>query len=158
MKICAGWSSRSQCSRPGFMVSHGSPHKTPWVPKIESSEGYCLGIFQAFLGFPGSSDSKEFACNVRDLGSILGLGWSPGEGNGNPLRYSWQKSYSKQLRRKEDFFGSPKLTAENEGKKKRASRNASESLSSASSYLVLLPLLCSSLYCPSVAFHWVVGI
>ena len=28
------------------------------------------------------------ACNVRDLGSIPGLGRSPGEGNGNPLQYS----------------------------------------------------------------------
>ena len=26
-----------------------------------------------FLDFPGSSDSKESACNVGDLGSILGL-------------------------------------------------------------------------------------
>ena len=31
------------------------------------------------------SDSKESACNVRDLGSILELGKSPGEENGNPL-------------------------------------------------------------------------
>ena len=28
------------------------------------------------------------ACNVGDLGSILGLGRSPGERNGNPLQYS----------------------------------------------------------------------
>ena len=28
------------------------------------------------------------ACNVGDLGSIPGLGKSPGEGNGNPLQYS----------------------------------------------------------------------
>ena len=27
-------------------------------------------------------------CNVGDLGSIPGLGRSPGEGNGNPLQYS----------------------------------------------------------------------
>ena len=39
------------------------------------------------LGFPGGSDGKESACNVGDLGSIPGLGRSPGEGNGNPLRY-----------------------------------------------------------------------
>ena len=40
------------------------------------------------LGFPSSSDSKESACNAGDLGSIPGLGRSPGEGNGNPLQYS----------------------------------------------------------------------
>ena len=39
-------------------------------------------------GFPGGSDGKESACNVGDLGSIPGLGRSPGEGNGNPLHYS----------------------------------------------------------------------
>ena len=37
-------------------------------------------------GFLSSSDSKESACNVRDPGSIPGLGRSPGEGNGNPLQ------------------------------------------------------------------------
>ena len=33
-----------------------------------------------FLGFPGGSDSKEFTCNARGLGSVPGLGRSPGEG------------------------------------------------------------------------------
>ena len=40
------------------------------------------------LGFPGGSDSKASAHNAGDLGSIPGSGWSPGEGNGNPLQYS----------------------------------------------------------------------
>ena len=40
------------------------------------------------LGFPGGSDSKVYACNAGDPGSIPGLGSSPGEGNGNPLQYS----------------------------------------------------------------------
>ena len=39
------------------------------------------------MGFPGGSDGKESACNAGDLGSILGLGRFPGEGNGNPLQY-----------------------------------------------------------------------
>ena len=38
--------------------------------------------------FPGSSDSKASACNAGDLGLIPESGRSPGEGNGNPLRYS----------------------------------------------------------------------
>jgi len=37
---------------------------------------------------PGGSDSKASAYNAGDLGSIPGLGRSPGEGNGNPLQYS----------------------------------------------------------------------
>ena len=40
------------------------------------------------LGFPGGSVSKESACNVGDLGSIPGLGRSPGGGQGNPSQYS----------------------------------------------------------------------
>ena len=30
---------------------------------------------------------EESACSAGDLGSIPGLGKSPGEGNGNPLQY-----------------------------------------------------------------------
>ena len=41
-----------------------------------------------FLGLPGSSDGKESACNVGDLGSTPGLERSPGGENGNPLQYS----------------------------------------------------------------------
>ena len=41
------------------------------------------------LGFPGGSDGKESACNAGDLGSIPGSGRSLGEGNGNPLQYSY---------------------------------------------------------------------
>ena len=32
--------------------------------------------------FPGGSDGKNSACRIGDLGSIPGLGRSPGEGNG----------------------------------------------------------------------------
>ena len=39
-------------------------------------------------GFPDGSDGKESACNAGDLGSIPGLGRSPGGGHGNPLHYS----------------------------------------------------------------------
>ena len=39
------------------------------------------------MGFPGGSEVKASACNVGDLGLIPGLGRSPGEGNGNPLKY-----------------------------------------------------------------------
>ena len=45
-------------------------------------------MFITYLGFHGGSGGKESACNVRDLGSIPGLGRSPGEGNSFPLQYS----------------------------------------------------------------------
>ena len=38
---------------------------------------------------PDGSEGKAFACNAGDLGSIPWLGRSPGEGNGNPLQYSF---------------------------------------------------------------------
>ena len=40
------------------------------------------------MGFPGGSDGIESACKTGNLGSIPGLGRSPGEGHGNPLQYS----------------------------------------------------------------------
>ena len=40
------------------------------------------------FGFPGGSGDKESVYNAGDLGSIPGLGRSPGEGNGSPLHYS----------------------------------------------------------------------
>jgi len=40
------------------------------------------------LGFPGGPEGKVSACNAGNRGSIPGSGRAPGEGNGNPLRYS----------------------------------------------------------------------
>ena len=51
-----------------------------------------LGIRDIFTpsgDFPGGSDGKTSAYNVGDPGSIPGSGRSPGEGNGNPLQYSY---------------------------------------------------------------------
>ena len=51
-----------------------------------SSKGF-LWRFHCW-GCRGGSDGKESACNAADPGSVLELGRSPGEGNGNPLQYS----------------------------------------------------------------------
>ena len=40
------------------------------------------------MGFSGGSTGKESACNIGDMGSIPGLGRSPGEGKDYPLQYS----------------------------------------------------------------------
>ena len=45
-----------------------------------------LGLL-CYRGFPGGLDSKEFNCNVGDLGLIPGLGRSPGGGGGGG---AWQ--------------------------------------------------------------------
>ena len=41
----------------------------------------------SYLGFPGGLAGKESACNEGDLGSIPGLGSSPGGEHGNLLQY-----------------------------------------------------------------------
>ena len=40
------------------------------------------------MGFTCGWVGKESSFNAGDLGSIPGLGRSPGEGNGNPLQHS----------------------------------------------------------------------
>ena len=65
------------CRRPRFIS---------WVRKIPWRRD--RPPTPVFLGFPGSSVGKEADCNARDLGSIPGLGRSPGEGKGYPLQYS----------------------------------------------------------------------
>ena len=66
-----------QCRRPQF---------NSWVGKI------CWRRDRlptpVFLGFPGGPAGKESTTNAVDLGSIPGLGRSPGEGKGYPLKYS----------------------------------------------------------------------
>ena len=54
----------------------------------------CIHIYlymqacHVFLGFPGVLVVKNLPASAGDLGSILGLGRSPREGNGSPLQYS----------------------------------------------------------------------
>ena len=45
------------------------------------------------VGFPGVSDGKESACNAGALGSIPGLGRSPGEGKGYRPQYSGLENF-----------------------------------------------------------------
>ena len=40
------------------------------------------------LGFPGGSEVKNPPASAGDAGSVPGWGRTPGEGIGNPLRYS----------------------------------------------------------------------
>ena len=46
-----------------------------------------ISVHMSFLGFPGGSMGTESTCNAGDLGSIPGVGRSPGGGHGNPLQY-----------------------------------------------------------------------
>ena len=58
---------------------------TCWPSESERKEAFPRAFYA--WGFPGGSDSKEYACNSGDLGSVTGLRRGPGEGNGNPLQY-----------------------------------------------------------------------
>ena len=51
--------------------------------------GYPLQYSWAFLV---AQTVKKSACSVEDLGSVPGLGRSPGEGNSYPLQYSGLKN------------------------------------------------------------------
>ena len=57
-----------------------------WVGKIHGRRDTLPT--PVFLGFPSGSAGEESTCSVGDLGSIPGLGRSPGEGKGYPLQYS----------------------------------------------------------------------
>ena len=46
-----------------------------------------------FLSFPGGSAGKKSTCSAGDLGSMSGLGKSPGEGNGYPLQYAGLENF-----------------------------------------------------------------
>ena len=50
------------------------------------------------MGFPCGSDRKESACNAGDLGSISGLGRSPGKWIGFPLPYSWASLVTQRIK------------------------------------------------------------
>ena len=66
-----------QCKRPQF---------DSWVRKILWRRNRLP--FPVFLGFPGGPAGKKSACNAGDLGSVPGLGRSPGDGNGYPHHHS----------------------------------------------------------------------
>ena len=71
-------------------VCHLKTEETFWPTE------YFLNLVLSIL-CPGGSDGKESVCNVGDLGSLLGLGRSPGEGNGNPLQYSsWRTPWTEE--------------------------------------------------------------
>ena len=69
------------CSRPWFDSWIGTiPWRRDMLPSL------------VFLVFPGGSDGKESAGNAGDLGSIPGLGTSPGGRHRNPPQHSCREN------------------------------------------------------------------
>ena len=81
---------RALSAHPLAFNSPSQPLLSWWTPfptkKVD--EDFFLLEYNCFLGFPSSSAGEESAWNAGYLGSIPGLGRSPGGGHGNPLQYS----------------------------------------------------------------------
>ena len=76
----------------GWGTYQGDNFNEPWLLH--------LPIHRIYV-FPGGSAGKESGCNAADLGSIPGLGRSPGEGN--------SYTHSRILNLSESVFLKPKL-------------------------------------------------
>ena len=48
-----------------------------------------MSTYTYIQSFPGGSVGEESACNAGDPASVPEWGRAPGEGNGNPLQYSY---------------------------------------------------------------------
>ena len=68
-------------------VQQATVHGVTELDMTEVTQHTCAESSNESKDFPGGSDSEESACNEGDLGSIPGLGRSPGGGNCNPLQY-----------------------------------------------------------------------
>ena len=68
------------------------PQGNHWHQFFVSLGRYSIKHTPTGTYFPGGASGKEFAHNEGDLGSIPGLGRSPGEGKGYLLQYSCLES------------------------------------------------------------------
>ena len=83
---CPTLSDPTDCSPPGSSI-HGilQARVLEWGATAFSNK---VTSFPQAQGFPGGKVGKELCLHAGDLGSIPGLGRSPGEGHGKPLQYS----------------------------------------------------------------------
>ena len=95
------WNTKLKECNSGWILRWGIHSKTPTgCQKVWNvSNPICTVFFliivhtsDKVLGFLSDSDGKECTCSVGYLGSILGSGRSPGEGNDNQLQYSCLKN------------------------------------------------------------------
>ena len=69
-------------------IVHGVAKSWTQLSDFHFTSFLIFKLLLQFMGFPGGSDSKKFACYAGDLGPIPGLRRSPGGGHGTPLQYS----------------------------------------------------------------------
>ena len=102
-----------------------------------------LEQLQSARSFPHSTVEKKLPANAGDVGSIPGLGRSPGVGNGNPLQYSclenstvrgaWRaivlgvmNSWTRQHTHHHGVPGSPLMPGGHSGEQDRRDRSLTE--------------------------------
>ena len=73
---------------PGLGSVTGAPQEVGLGRACAKLKGQIQPWARGNMGLPQCLSGKEYACNVRDLGSIPESGRCPGERNGNPLQYS----------------------------------------------------------------------
>ena len=69
-------------------IVHGVTKSQTQLKVNNNPQRYVLRSISSVPPIPFGSAGKESACSVGDLGSVPGLGRSPGEGKGYPLLYS----------------------------------------------------------------------
>ena len=67
-----------------------------WIYCFQTFDINEIRQYVVCLGFPGGSEVKASACNAGDLGSIPGLGRSPGVRNGNPFQSMFLVSFTQK--------------------------------------------------------------
>ena len=107
LKVGHGWATSRSCIEEGngnllqysclenpsdrgawWAAIYGVAQSQTQLKRQQQQQRYHFNHLFLYSGFSGFSDRKESTCNVGDLGSISGLGRSPGEGNSNTLKYS----------------------------------------------------------------------
>ena len=83
-------------------LSPTPPQTSPWCARSETVGGVHIcqkesnSILLSMTGFPCGSVVKNPPANAGDVSSVPGSGRCPGEGNGNPLRYSWNIPWTEE--------------------------------------------------------------
>ena len=70
----------------GILTSCRAPITISYWDPSSKNNNY---VPDTIVGFPNGAVVKNLPANAGDVGSVLRLGRSPGEGNGNPLQDSW---------------------------------------------------------------------
>ena len=72
-------------------------HKFHCLQEVHTGkEAYTISYAITLQGFPCGSVVKNPPANAGDVSSVPGSGRCPGEGNGNPLRYSWNIPWTEE--------------------------------------------------------------